>query len=122
MQDSLFPAPIEGETTWTRSFDLPGGQSIDVQLYASLIEGELRDQISLKSSVRKAALRSSGKSIIRLAKRGVSKLSEAEREELKWSLFICHVDAALEGRHLSLREDPEALKAIAGGSAFEPLP
>ena len=118
-QQSLFPAPLDGEATWTRSFDLPGNQSIDVPLYASLVEGELRDQIGLKSSIRKAALRSSGKAIARLSKRGVAKLTETEQDELKWSLFICHVDAALEGNHLSLREDPEALKAIAEGPAFK---
>lgn len=117
-EQSLFPAPQEGETTWTKSFDLSGGQSIEVQLYASLIEGELRDQISLKSSVRKAALRSSQKAITRLAKRGIAKLSPAEQEELKWSLFICQVDQVLDGNHLKLREDTEALDALAKDAAF----
>ena len=122
MNDSLFPAPQEGEATWTRAFDLPGGQSITVPLYTSLIEGEVRDQISLKSSIRKAALRSSGKTITRLAKRGVAKLSAQEQEELKWSLFICHVDMALDGKHLSLRDDSEAQKAIVESDLFKALP
>ena len=118
MQDSLFPAPQSGEDTWTRVFDLPGGQSIDVPLYPSLIQGEIRDQISLKSSVRKAALRSSGKTIARLAKRGVAKLTPQEIEELKWSLFICHVDTALGGRHLELRQDPDGQAALAENDLF----
>ena len=117
-QQGLFPAPQDVEKTWTRAFALSGGQSVDVPLFASLIEGELRDQISLKSSVRKAALRSSQKTIQRLSKKGVAKLGDADLEELKWSLFICHVDSVLAGRHLSLREDADAVEGLAKDEAF----
>lgn len=117
-QTALFPAPQEGEKTWTRSFDLGAGQRVSVPFYTSLIEGELRDQVSLKASVRKAALRSSQKVINRFAKRGVDRLTAAETEELQWSLFICHVDQVLGGRHLALREDAEALASLVTDPAF----
>ena len=117
-QKGLFPAPQDGEKTWTRAFALSGGQSVDVPLFASLIEGELRDQTSLKSSVRKAALRSSQKTIQRLSKKGVAKLGDADLEELKWSLFICHVDQVLGGQHLKLREDSAGLEALVKDKAF----
>ncbi len=117
--DSRFPAPEEGEPTWTRAFHLPGRQRIDVRLSASVIIGELRDQVFLKSSVRKAALRSSQKHIARMIKLGLERLNDQQTEELRWSLFICHVDAVLADRHLALRDDEKALEALADHPAFQ---
>ena len=54
-QQALFPTPEKGEATWHKSFEIGRGQRLEIPLYISLIEGELRDQVSLKSSVRKAA-------------------------------------------------------------------
>ena len=117
-QQSLFPAPEGDEKTWTRAFEIGGGQRVDFPLYESLIRNEIRDQVGLKSSVRKAALRSSQKSIQRMGKMGVAKLSAHQLEELKWSLFICHVDAAIAGNHLKLREDEAGQAALTTNPAF----
>ncbi len=116
--DPRFPAPEEGEPTWARSFRLAGGQEVKVQLFPSLIKSELRDQVSLKSSIRKAALRASQKHIARLAKLGVDRLGDQQLEDLRWSLFICHVDAVLAGRHLELRDKEDALEALVDDPAF----
>lgn len=115
---TLFPEPLEGEKTWTRQFSLPGGAEIAVPLYESAIAAEIRDQISLKASVRRAALRSSQKSIRRMAKMGLARLDAAQMEELRWSLFICHVDAAIGDRHLKLREDEAAQTALVKDPSF----
>ena len=119
-QQALFPTPEKGEATWHKSFEIGRGQRLEIPLYISLIEGELRDQVSLKSSVRKAALRASQKTIQRLARRGLSHLNDQEMAQLRWSLFICHVDRVLAGQHLKLRQDGDALRQLARDPAFSP--
>ena len=100
------------------SFALKTGEHVQVRLYESLIAGEIRDQIILKSSVRKAALRSSQKLIQRLSKLGLARLTAAQRDELRWSLFICYIDTVLAGQHLKLRDDADAQASVLRSAAL----
>jgi len=116
---SLFPDPIDSEQTWFRKFEVLGEQTVDVPLYISLIKSELRDQVSIKGSVRKAALRNSQKQITRYSKIGIVNLSQQQLDELRWSLFICHVDEVISGRHMHLRNNVDELEALCDNQAFK---
>ena len=60
------------------------------------------------------------KTIQRMSKMGVAKLSAEQAEELRWSLFICHVDAVISGKHLALRGDADRLAALTEDPQFKP--
>ena len=113
----LFTPPPEGAPGWSLVQSYRDAE-LTLPLHRALIAAEINDQCEIKSSHRKALLRSSQKEVARAYKRGFAKLNVRALEQAKWGLFILLVDSVIGNQHLSLREDEGARDALADDPRF----
>ena len=116
-EGALFTPPPEGSESWVKHCDYRE-QTLALPLHLSLIETEIVDQCTLKSSHRKAALRSTQKQLARFFKQGFHKLDSQNLEQAKWYMFVLLVNEAIADRHLTLRNDTNAMKSLANSTHF----
>ncbi|WP_343565042.1 hypothetical protein [Kiloniella sp. b19] len=106
-----------GEGSWSARFVFRGTE-YGFPVTRELIEQEVRDQLSIKGSQRKAIVRATEKKVARDIKIGVDNLQGEKLKDFEWNLFILFVDDVIAGRHVKMREDEAVFSAVMEDERF----
>ena len=89
------------------------GTRAQVPVTLEAISSEITDQAEVKKPQRKAILRGLEKKLLIYRKKGHDKLSAQEQEHKLFALFVFWIDQSLDGQHLNLRANPQAIQDFA---------